>query len=212
MPDTVTLHGDHFSVYTRIARIALGLKGVAYGTVEVNPFEEAGRAGLLAQNPFGRVPVLRHGGFTLYETAAITGYVDRVFDGPPLMPEGARAAARVAQVMAVVDAYGYVPLVRQVFSHRVFRPAEGHQGSEEVVAEGLRVAPRVLGALEEIAAEGLVLAGPWTRADCHLAPVVDYFTRAPEGAEMVEAFPALAAWWGRVRGAGVMAETDPGMP
>ncbi len=212
MSDDVTLHGYHFSVYMRAARMALALKGISWAEVEVNPFDEAGRAGLVALNPFGRVPVLVHGGFTLYETAAITGYVDRAFDGAPLMPEGAQAAARASQVMGIVDAYAYVPLVRQVFSHGVFRPAEGHQGSAEVVAEGLRVAPRVLGALEAIAAEGLVLDGRLSRADCHLVPMVDAFTRHEAGAEMLEGFPALAGWWARVREEPVVVASDPGLP
>lgn len=212
MAGDVTLHGYHFSVYMRTARMALALKGVSHAEVEVNPFDAAGRAGLVALNPFGRAPVLEHGDFTLYETAAITGYVDRAFDGPPLMPEGARAAARVAQVIGIVDAYGYVPLVRQVFSHGVFRPAEGHQGSGDVVAEGLRVAPRVLGALEAIAAEGLALEGMLSRADCHLVPMVDAFCRHPAGAEMLSGFPALSAWWARVKEEPVVVASDPGLP
>ncbi|QDC10845.1 glutathione S-transferase family protein [Oceanicola sp. D3] len=212
MAENVTLHGYHSSVYMRAARMALALKGVPYAEVEVNPFDEAGRAGLMALNPFGRVPVLAHGGFTLYETAAITGYVDRAFDGPALMPEGAQPAARAAQVIGIVDAYAYVPLVRQVFSHGVFRPAEGHQGSAEVVAEGLRVAPRVLGALEAIAAEGLVLGEGLTRADCHLAPMVDAFCRHEAGAAMLGDFPALSGWWARVKEEPVVVASDPGLP
>ncbi|SIO08785.1 glutathione S-transferase family protein [Vannielia litorea] len=212
MAEAVTLHGYHFSVYMRAARMALALKGVSHAEREVNPFDAAGRAGLMALNPFGRVPVLTHGSFTLYETAAITGYVDRAFDGPPLMPSGAQAAARAAQVIGIVDAYAYVPLVRQVFSHAVFRPAEGHQGSAEVVAEGLRVAPRPLSALEAIAAEAMVLSGPLTRADCHLVPMIDAFSRAEAGAEMLAQFPALSAWWARVREAPVVMASDPGLP
>ncbi|MFY0635312.1 MAG: glutathione S-transferase family protein [Vannielia sp.] len=211
MADAVTLHGYHFSVYMRAARMALALKGVPYTEHEVNPFDEAGRAGLMALNPFGRVPVLQHGAFTLYETAAITGYVDRAFEGPPLMPAEAKAAARAAQVIGIVDAYAYVPLVRQVFSHGVFRPAEGHQGSAEVVAEGLRVAPRALGALEAIAAEGLVLSGGLGRAECHLVPMVDAFCRHEAGAEMLEGFAALSAWWAGVRDAPVVKASDPGL-
>ncbi|MGR3793646.1 glutathione S-transferase family protein [Vannielia sp. SX4] len=211
MADDLTLHGYHFSVYMRAARMALALKGAEWAEVEVNPFDEAGRAGLMALNPFGRVPVLAHGSFTLYETAAITGYVDRAFDGPPLMPEGARGAARATQVIGIVDAYAYVPLVRQVFSHVVFRPVEGHQGSAEVVAEGLRVAPRPLAALEAIAAEGMVLTGPLSRADCHLVPMIDAFTRAEAGAEMLGRFPALSDWWARMREHPVVTASDPGL-
>ena len=42
------------------------------------------------RHPFGRVPVLQHGNFWLYETAAIGGYVSDAFDGPRLEPADAR--------------------------------------------------------------------------------------------------------------------------
>ena len=86
------LTGYRFSVYTRAARIALAEKGVGFDYVEHDPFAE----GAVGPHPFGRVPVLRHGDFEIYETAAIIGYVDDGFDGPGLMPEGARAVARVS--------------------------------------------------------------------------------------------------------------------
>ena len=35
---SLVLHGYHYSVYNRIARLALAEKGVAYDRVEVNPF------------------------------------------------------------------------------------------------------------------------------------------------------------------------------
>ena len=35
---TLVLHGYRPSVYTRVARLALAEKGVAYDQVEVNPF------------------------------------------------------------------------------------------------------------------------------------------------------------------------------
>ncbi len=88
------LHGYRYSVYQRIARLTLAEKGVAYEQVEVNPFAPDVPAAYLALHPFGRVPTLVHDGFALYETAAITRYVDRTFPGPalqPAEPESARA-------------------------------------------------------------------------------------------------------------------------
>lgn len=55
----------------------------------------------------------------------------------------------------------------------------------------------VLAALDGIATEGLVLSGPLTLADLHLAPMFAGFTRSPDGAAAVAAFPALHNWWQR---------------
>ena len=128
MAKGVTLHGYRFSVYTRIARLALELKGVAHVHAEVNPFDADGRAALLARCPFGRVPVLEHDGFRLYETTAITAYVDRAFDGPALMPEAPRAAARVAQVIAV-DEFSAEDLAT-LFPSRDAPPPSGKPGDD----------------------------------------------------------------------------------
>src|SRR5687768_4932432 len=116
MADPVQLRGWRYSVYTRIARLALLSKGVEHETIEVDPF--AGLPdGYLTLHPFGRVPVLSHGAFRLFETGAITRYVDRAFEGRPLQPDSPAALARMDQVISVIDAYAYWPMVRQVSSH-----------------------------------------------------------------------------------------------
>jgi glutathione S-transferase len=82
----VVLYGYRYSVYLRIVCMALVEKGVGWSHVEVNPFAEAIPAYYLALHPFGRVPTLKHGDFVVYETAAITRYIDDVFPKPRLRP------------------------------------------------------------------------------------------------------------------------------
>ena len=188
--DQVVLHGYRYSVYTWIARMVLVEKGVDCARVEVDPF-----AGAVALHPFGRVPVLVHGGFSIYETAAIGRYVDLGFDGPELTPKGARAQARMAQVVGIADSYAYWPMVRQVFAQRVFRPLTGEAVDAAQIAAGLRASVRVLAALEALAVEGEGLAGGLTLADCHLAPMLGYFAMAPEGQAALAQYPALRARW-----------------
>jgi len=209
---TPVLHGYHYSVYHRIARLALVEKGVAYDRIEVNPFTDM-PAEYLALHPFGRVPTLMHDGFVLYETGAITRYVDRGFPGPALQPTEPRALARMDQMMGVIDSYGYWPMVRQVFSHRVFRTAAGRSVDEEAVARGLAGASKTLGALEELAAPEAFLAGPaLSLADLHVGAMIAYFALAPEGAAMLENYPRLAVWWATISQRASFALTDPGLP
>jgi len=213
MSKSVLLRGYRYSVYNRIARVALHEKGVAYDIEEVDPFASNIPNDFLERQPFGRVPVLSHGTFDVYETSAIIRYVDVAFDGPSLVPSAPGPLARAAQVVSILDSYGYRPMVRQVFAHRVFRPASGERADEAEVLAGLEASGTVLAALNTIAAERLVLDGcSLTIADCHLAPMIAYFTQAPEGAEALSNQSALSEWWESVSQQPSIQMTDPGLP
>lgn len=203
----LVLHGYRYSVYLRIVRLTLAEKGVDYDRVEINPFAPDVPASYRALHPFGRVPALVHDGFTLYETSAITRYVDRAFPGPALHPPGPQALARMDQIIAIVDSYGYWPMVRQVFSQRVFRPRAGHPPDASEIERGLAVSADVLAALEPLVARG----GP-TLADLHLGAMLAYFTLASEGAGLLQRFGRLAEWWAELSARPSFAATDPGLP
>ena len=96
MPD-VTLFGFPRSVYVQMAGIVLTHKEVPYAFHDLET--EMNAPSHLALHPFERVPILRHGDFTVYETAAIVAYVDDAFAGSKLTPDEprqpfARASAR----------------------------------------------------------------------------------------------------------------------
>lgn len=207
---TVTLYGYRYSVYARVARLALHEKGVGYAWSEVDPFAETVPQAYLDLHPFRRVPVLIHGDFALYETVAITRYVDEAFAGPALQPADAAARARMNQIISIADSYAYWPLVRQVFSHRVFRPAMGAPVDESQVSTGLAASARVLQALESLCPDTPFLTGnDPSLADIHLAPMASYFALAPEGAELLARHTRLDAWRRRMAARAAMADTDP---
>jgi len=202
----LVLHGYRYSVYQRIVRLALAEKGVGYDRVEVDPFAPDVPASYLALHPLGRVPTLVHDGFVLYETGAITRYIDRAFPGPALQPAAPQALARMDQVMSIVDSYGYWPMVRQVFSHGVFRPRVGRPRDQAEVERGLAASARVLAALEPLVADGLSLG------NLHLGAMMAYFVLAPEGRALLQKHERLAAWWAALSARPSFAATDPGLP
>ena len=210
---TVQLHGYHYSVYTWIARLAMHEKGIGYQWVEVNPFAKDVPAEYLAMHPFGRVPTLVNGDFVLFETSAITGYIDEAFQGPPLQPIKPEDRARVSQIISVIDSYAYWPLVRQVFSHGVFRPRLGRPADPMEYQRGLEAAPRVLRALDQLAnGGGFLVAGTLSLADIHLAPMVAYFTSDPNGETLLRQYDRLSAWWSVMSLEKHFVETKPVLP
>lgn len=209
----LTLFGYRYSIYTRIVRLVLSEKHLRAALVEVDPFAEDRDPAYLSLHPFGRVPVLTHGPFTLYETAVICRYLDEALPGPPLQPDDARDRARMGQVIQTADAYGYGPMVRGVYEHLVFRPAEGSSADRAHALRGLEQAGPVLDALEQVAAEGRILTtATLTLADLHLAAMIDAFTAAPEGAALLQARPALCNWWGWMSARPALSATAPGLP
>lgn len=175
-------------------------KGIALETHEINPFAEDASANYIDIHPFNRVPAIRHGDFTLYETGAITQYLDEAFEGPSLQPETVVKRARMRQVISIVDSYGYWPLVRKVFSERVFNRAFRETTNEAVVSEGLEESAPVLAILENLASDsGYIAATSYSLADAHLVPMIDYFLMAPEGTNMFQSYPKLVRWWNCVK-------------
>jgi glutathione S-transferase len=208
-----TLHGYRYSVYLRIARMAFFEKGIPVGHVEVDPFAADIPANYLEMNPFGRVPTLVDGDFVLYETTAIARYADEAFDGPSLQPADPRRRARMNQIVAILDSYGYQPMVRQVFSQRVFNARLGRTPDEMVVERGMAASNLVLEALEKLCAgSGDLIGGRITLADLHLAAMMAYFTATEEGAAALSRRPELSRWWEKMRAHDALAATDPGLP
>jgi glutathione S-transferase len=205
-----TVFGAAYSVYVRIVRLALVEKGVPYRLVEVDIFAPGGPpADYVVRQPFKRIPAFEHEGFKLYETGAITRYVDEAFSGPALMPDKPRARARVNQIIGIVDNYAYRSMIWGVFMECVRAPARGKIGDEAVIASSLNVAETCLDALEDIAtADGPALLGSAiTLADLYLAPMMRYFTMAKAGADRLAARPRLSAWWRKMKERPSMAET-----
>jgi glutathione S-transferase len=73
------------SPYGRAVLVALEEKHAVYRVVPVAP-KTLRSPEHLARHPFGRIPVLEHGDFRLYETQAILRYLDRVLPGLTLTP------------------------------------------------------------------------------------------------------------------------------
>jgi glutathione S-transferase len=195
------LYGLRRSVYTRIARVVLEEKRVGYTFEEIEIFAPDGvpRAHF-ERHPFGRVPTFDHDGFMLYETGAITRYIDEAFPGVPLQPNAARARARMNQTISVLDAYAYQPMIWGVFVQRISIPKEGGTPNEAIVAEALPKIGVCLRALENLLGTQRFFAGDEVSlADLHAAPILLYFAMTVEGRKMLNEQTQLSRWLSELR-------------
>jgi glutathione S-transferase len=192
----VQLFGLERSAYTRIARLALEEKGVPYVLNEVEIFGPDGVPAVhWLRHPFGRIPVLNDGGFELYETSAITRYVDEAFAGPSLQPRNPHARARMNQIIGLLDAYAYRSMVWGVFVRRCCCPVAGGVVDEDALADSLLSANTCLLALDRLAQFSPFLLGDAVSlADLHAFPMLRYLSLAAEGRDLLAEHPRIQAW------------------
>ena len=200
------LYGADYSVYVRIARMALEEKGIDYELMPLDIFAAEGiPAWYLEHHPFGRIPAFEHDGLRLFETNAITRYVDEAFDGPALQPADTRGRARMGQMTGMLDAYGYRAMVWDVAVERLEKP----EPDETLIASGLSQAQTVLRVLTSLKAPGPWLLGDHvTLADLHAAPIIAYFLKVADGQKLLAEFPEIQAWWDRIAARQAFAMTE----
>lgn len=196
----LVLYGLERSVYTRVARLALEEKGLPYCLIATEIFGPEGvPADHLLRHPLGRIPVLDHAGWCLYETQAIARYVDEAFDGPALQPGEARARARMNQVIGIVDSYAYRAMVWDLFVQTLRVPVEGGTPDPSRIAHGEAMARASLSALAAIQERAPYLAGSApTLADLHAYPTLRYLDLVPGSRRLIDVWPSLRTWLERM--------------
>ena len=154
----------------------------------------------LERHPFGRMPVLDHEDFRLYEMQAILRYLDRVLPNPPLTPTNVRAAARMDQVMNINDWYLFQGCANIIVFQRVIGPMfMGLSPDLEAIAEAMPRARAVFGELSRLLGNKPWFAGDdLSLADFAVGPQLELFARADEWNELVADAPNLADYLERI--------------
>jgi len=155
----------------------------------------------LALHPFGRVPVLQHGDFRLYETQAILRYLDRVLPQPSFTPTDVKRAARMDQAMNVNDWYLFHGVGNVIIFHRVIAPQLlGQAPDEEAIKAAMPKAHAVFDELARLLGGQAYFAGEeLTLADLLLAPGVEFFSIIPEWGVLGAPHANLVAWMKRMQ-------------
>ena len=207
---TPIIHGPDYSTYARTVRLALEEKGAAY---EMRPIHILGGESPASNvQPFGKVPGFEHDGFFIYETSAIVRYVDHVFSGKPLQPSDPKQAARMNQVIGIIDSYGYGSILGNVVWQRLIVPMTGGQADDAVVTAAKPMVEKVLSELERIKGSDRFLAGPdLSLADLFLAPISAYFCVTEDSKELLSTRTSLRDWWDGMSSRGSLKKTQPNL-
>ena len=154
----------------------------------------------ISRHPFGRVPVLEHDGYVLYETQAILRYLDRVLPNPALTPTAPKAAGRMDQVMNICDWYLFQGVNNVIGFQRIVVPRlMGKEPDEEAIAAAMPKAHTVFNELSRLLDSKPYFAGDRvTLADLLVAPHIDFLAGTLEWQPLTGAHPNLVDWLGRM--------------
>lgn len=192
-----TLYGPTYSTFVRTIRMVLAEKGVDYDLVNVDMASGAHRSpDHLQRQPFGKVPVFEHNGFSLYESNAIAHYVDDAFPGRRIAPYGMHRRARDQQIVDVINSYAYHRIVVRLVLPYFFADKEKGPDMAAITAAVPDI-EHVLSAIQElmIDPDPFLMGREIGFSDLFLAPIVFYLMMFPEGGRILPKLPRLAGWW-----------------
>ena len=190
---TLEIIGAPQSNYVWAVRMVCEEKGVPY---EHKP-ERPHTAAVDAIHPFGKIPVMRHGDVELCESKAIATYIDRVFDGPKVIPEDPTRAAVVEQWVSLGNVEFDKLMMRQYVVGYAFPKEPGKPDMGAIKAAAEKMKPQIDVLDRAVAPTGYLAGDGFTLADINILPMLFYVNRFEEGKALLAGAKNLSAYMER---------------
>lgn len=193
----ITLYGTPVSTYVRTVRLLLAYARIDYEIKDIGIFNGDNETDeYLNKNPFGKVPTVDFEGELVYETDAITFYINEKYANSQYSPSDLLLKARMYQIASIVNSYLYTPVIGQIVIQNLIVPQQGGEPNQTLIENAIAPAAQALKAIEDIVDDGSYLLGDSiTIADLYLIPIFIYLQETPQFDTLTEQTPKLKAWW-----------------
>jgi glutathione S-transferase len=199
MPLTLVIGNKAYSSWSMRPWFLLETLGVPFQEVVIPLYQDGSKPKLLSHAPTGKVPVLRDGGQTVWDTLSIAEYLAETFPDLPVWPRD-KAARALARSLCAEMHSSYQALRQQCPTNfRRDNRAEPLALDDAAKADVARIEQAWRDARAKFGAGGPFLFGEFCAADAFFAPVVSRFEvyGAPLSADSrayCQAIMALPAW------------------
>lgn len=200
---TIVLGNKSYSSWSLRAWLALERTGAAFDEIVIPLDRPESKAAILEHSPAGRVPILRHGRVTVWDTMAITEYLNERFPAVGLWPGDVAARAHARAISAEMHA-GFATLRARMPMDLRREPVAAHEPTPggALGADIARLIDIWQDARARFGGNDDFLFGDFCAVDAFYAPVAARFATygVPlEGAaaayrDAVMAWPAMRAW------------------
>jgi len=163
------IYGASLSPFVRKVLVVGAEKGMALENKIVSP--AAPDPDFIACSPFGKIPALKDGDFTISDSTAIVHYLEALQPEPAMIPAEAKARARTVWYEEFIDTI-LVPVGGKMFFNRIVAPKfMGKPGDMDLADKAEREElPPVLDYIESIApSSGFLVGEGLTLADIAMA-------------------------------------------
>jgi glutathione S-transferase len=195
----IVIYGNAGSGCTQKVLLTLAEKGVTAEliTIDMSTGQHKG-AEHVARHPFGVIPAFEIDGFVMYESRAISRYVEDRFAANPLTPATRKGRAMMEQFISVEYSY-FAPGIGKIFFQKVINPMMGWPVDDAVCAKGREEIARCFDVLETYLADNDWLAGDtFSLADINFAPGI-FALDLSKASDLYESRPNVAAWVARMK-------------
>jgi len=193
------IFGNPMSTCTRRVLMTLAEKQAKYEMVALDFAKGEHKAPAnLARQPFGQIPSLEDGDFTLFESRAMMRYIDETVPGQALTPRDPKTHALMEQWISV-EMEHYNQAVAPIVYEALFVPMFG--GTSDATKIETLIKDKLtpcLAVLDKHLAKGPHFVGDqFTLADICYMPYTDYAMNTP-AKDLLLSHANFAAWWKRV--------------
>lgn len=166
---TLVIGTKNYSSWSLRPWIALKVAGIPFKEVVIRLRQPDTQAQILNHSPAGKVPILKEGDLTIWDSLAILEYLSDRFPGANLWPTDLRARG-VARAVSAEMHSGFGPLRQQLpMDIRSRFPLRADEAAQVDIDRIQRIWKDCRG---RFGAGGKFLFGPFTAADAMFAPVV----------------------------------------
>jgi glutathione S-transferase len=199
MSFTLILGNKAYSSWSLRPWIALKQAGIPFEEKVIPIYMEGSSEAIRKYSPAGKVPILKDGSITVWDSLAIIEYVAEKH--PTLWPADPKARAMARSVSAEMHS-GFVPL-RKLCTMNLRRHYPNFELSDDVKENVARIETIFSEARAQFGEDGPFLFGEWTGADAMYAPVVTRFKTydvklskpAQDYCDAVLDLPAMKEWY-----------------
>ncbi|CAK7356946.1 unnamed protein product [Dovyalis caffra] len=193
----VKVYGPAYGSPKRVL-VCLVEKDIEFETVPVDLIKgEHKSPEFLELQPFGELPVIQDGDYTLYESRAIIRYYAEKYksQGTDLLGKTIEERGLVEQWLEV-EAHNYHPHVYNLTIHILFAPVLGFPPDEKIIKESEEKLAKVLDIYEERLSKSKYLAGDFfSLADLSHLPFTHYLVGSIKKEYMIRSRKHVSAWW-----------------
>ena len=209
---TIDVYWGSGSPYSWRVLLALEHKRLEYRSHVLQlAFQEQKSPQMIAMNPRGRLPVLKHDDYVVFESVAILHYLDLKYPQPPIFGRSPEESAVIMRVIGEFQAYTEAHILGIC---RTLLPGEGAPSAEppldsDQLTDAMHVVAREARTIEQrVSRFDWIVGEDYSAVDMAIFPFIQLLRRAllrPRASDLARRFlpleanyPALGRWLQRI--------------